>query len=96
MRQLKALQTLAEAVKPFTPFAKVSSGTESKRRGILDRMEKLINQLDTAIDGTVLKNMLADGGFPATESKALIKKFTAFHMEFDDFRMALLQEFDSK
>ena len=89
--KLTALQKLAEA--QFPPKG-ASSREELSRRTKLEKIEGVIESLRTHLEGNVLKKILADGQFPATESKALLKKFDAFASEFEDFKMGLLFEFD--
>ncbi len=84
--ELKALQKLAE-----------DAGVPNREgpvRNWLERIEKVAESLETAINGDVLKKLLATNGFPATESKAMIQAYSKFMQELEDLKMSMLIEFD--
>lgn len=84
--KLTKLQQLAEA--------KVPSSEETRARNLFDRLEKAISAVDSTVNGKVLEKLLADQGFPATESKELIESFKKFFTAFEDLKMSVLSPFD--
>ena len=91
MKQLSALKTLAEA----GGLSKASQ--EATRRRWFARATDHVDALDTMMrSNALLPKMLADGGFPATESKAMIEAWKEFHEHYLDLMMSMLQEFDDE
>ena len=80
------LQALAEGTS--------ASASEQSRRKWIDRAEESIDKIEGMMVGDVLKKLLKDGGFPETEAKAMQQSFHKFASQFDDFKMAMLIEFD--
>jgi flavin-binding protein dodecin len=83
----------------FTKLQALTEGTsqsssERDRRKWVDRAEESIDKIEHMMVGNVLKKLLKDGGFPETEAKAMQQSFAKFVNEFEDFKMAILIEFD--
>lgn len=72
----------------------VPSHEELIRRRFCDSVEDLLSRLQARLEGNVLKKILSDGGFSATESKAVIEKLGELQDAFDDLTMALLFQYD--
>jgi len=92
MKELTQLQKLAEtkvdeAIMPGHP------SEERARRKWLDSLATHLQRADGMIHGEVIKKILKDGGFPATETNDFIKAWDKAQSEFDDLKMALLQEY---
>lgn len=68
--------------------------TEDRARRFFDSLETRIESVDKSVKGEVLKKLLADGGFPATESKALIAAWNKFCSEFDDLKMGVISSLE--
>jgi hypothetical protein len=90
MKQLSALKTLAEA----GGLSKASQ--EAARRAWFKRAGVHLDALDQMVNGKVLPKLLADGEFPATESKAMIAAWKEFMEQHLDLMMGMLQEFDDE
>ena len=80
----------------LTQLQKLAEGSslEGPRRRYLDKIEDAINKVEGLVTADLLKNLLKDGDFPASESADLLHAAKKLSGEFEDFKMALLQEFD--
>lgn len=76
--------------------------TRTNAQRLMDLFEERINSVDTLVNGPIvngdrrkstLAKMLADGGFPETESKAMRDAFDKFADAFLDLEMAMMSRF---
>lgn len=92
MKELTTLKALVESPVPSTE--------ERQRRAFFAMADRPFDQLDAIVNGrdgnggAKLTAMLKDGGFPETEANDLKKKFNAFADAYDDFKMAMLVQYD--
>lgn len=93
MKELSNLKALVESPVP--------SDQERQRRAFFAMADRPAEQLDSILNGqngdggSKLRAMLKDGGFPDTEANDMKKKFNAFFDAYEDFKMAMLVEFDT-
>ena len=84
----------------LTKLEKLSEGKmhgkleERRVRNWFDQVEPVIENAYKAATGKLLEKMLADGGFPATESKAFVDAAKKMMGEFEDLKMAMLIPFE--
>ena len=86
--QFSQLEQLASSTTSLTEGK--GTLTEDRARRFFDSLETRIESVGKSVEGEVLKKLLADGGFPATESKALIAAWNKFCSEFDDLKMGVI------
>ena len=82
MRELKTLKKLAES--------RVTGTTERLHRKWCLAVDDKLDAIGDMLKSPRLAAFLKEGGFPATESKAMLDAFKKFENEFHDFEMATL------
>jgi hypothetical protein len=87
---MQLLQTLTEGTGELS---------ETRARKFFDNLEIALDRVDAIANGTpgggkTLANMLKDGGFPETESKAFRDAVAKAIAEFEDLKMGVLMPFE--
>lgn len=84
--KLQKLQVLAESP--------VTRSDVARARKHLELMDSTLSKFEAQLNGSNLKDILKDGGFPDTEANELKKKFKALYGAFEDFQMGVLVSTD--